>query len=89
MTDATVLDISRRALVLALTVAAPVLSAGLVVGLVVAVFQAATQIHEMTLTFIPKILAVAVVVAVCGPWMLQQLVAFSGELLRSIPFMVK
>ncbi|MCL6628909.1 MAG: flagellar biosynthesis protein FliQ [Armatimonadetes bacterium] len=89
MTDATVLDISRRALVLALTVVAPVLGVGLVVGLVVAVFQAATQIHEMTLTFIPKILAVAVVVAVCGPWMLQQLVAFSGELLRSIPYMVR
>ncbi|MGB9587625.1 MAG: flagellar biosynthesis protein FliQ [Armatimonadota bacterium] len=89
MTDATVLDISRRALVLALTVAAPVLGVGLVVGLVVAVFQAATQIHEMTLTFIPKILAVAVVVAVCGPWMLQQLLAFSGELLRSIPYMVR
>jgi len=89
MTDATVLDIAHKALVLALTVSAPVLGAGLVVGLTVAVFQAATQIHELTLTFIPKILAVAAVIAVCGPWMLQQMVAFSAELLRNIPYLVR
>ena len=59
------------------------------VGFVVSIFQAATQIHEMTLTFIPKILAVAVALAVFGQWMLSKTVSFTTELLQSIPTLVK
>lgn len=89
MTDATVLDITQKALVLAITISAPILGAGLIVGLMVSVFQAATQIHEMSLTFIPKILAVAASVAILGPWMLRQMLTFTSGLLESIPSLVK
>lgn len=89
MTDATVLDVTQKALILAITISAPILGAGLVVGLMVSVFQAATQIHEMSLTFIPKILAVAVAVAILGPWMLRQMLTFTSGLLESIPSLVK
>jgi flagellar biosynthesis protein FliQ len=89
MTDATVIDIMHRALLLAIMVSAPVLVTGLLVGIVVSVFQAATQIHEMSLTFIPKMVAVAVAVVLCGPWMLMQIIAFTSGLLQSIPTLVK
>jgi flagellar biosynthetic protein FliQ len=89
MTDATVIEIAHRALVLALTVTAPILGFGLAVGLVVSVFQAATQIHEMSLTFIPKILAVGTALVVFGPWMLRQILDFTTGLIQSIPTLVK
>ncbi len=89
MTDATVLEIAQRALVLAVSISAPVLGFGLAVGLAVAVFQAATQIHEMTITFIPKIVAVAVATAIFGHWMLSRLVSFTIDLLQSIPSLVR
>ena len=73
---------------LALKLALPLLLVGLVVGLVVSVFQAVTQIQEQTLTFIPKILAIVVVLVVGGPWMLGQLVIYTQELYGSIPSMV-
>lgn len=84
-----VVKLAMDALLLALKVGMPLLLAGLVVGLVVSVFQAVTQIQEMTLSFIPKILAVALVLIVAGPWMLDQLVVYTAELYRSIPGMVK
>ncbi|MEN6370656.1 MAG: flagellar biosynthesis protein FliQ [Armatimonadota bacterium] len=89
MTDATVMEIMQRALVLIITVSAPVLGLGLVVGLVVSVFQAATQIHEASLTFIPKIIAVAVAIAAFGPWMLNQVVSYTTRLFESIPTLVR
>lgn len=89
MTDATVIDIAHKALILAVTVSAPILVTGLLVGIVVSVFQAATQIHEMSLTFIPKMIAVAVAVVVCGQWMLNQLMTFTSGLLQSIPLLAK
>ncbi|HOK53045.1 MAG TPA: flagellar biosynthesis protein FliQ [Armatimonadota bacterium] len=89
MTDAAVLDVVQRGLVVAATICAPVLGFGLVVGLVISVFQAATQIHEMSLTFIPKIIAVAAAIAIFGPWMLSQVVNFTGSLLESIPTLVR
>jgi flagellar biosynthetic protein FliQ len=70
---------------LAFKVGLPLLLAGLVVGLLVSVFQAVTQIQEMTLSFIPKILAMVVVIVVLGPWMLGQLESFTIELYGSIP----
>ena len=63
----------------------PLLLVGLVVGLVVSVFQAVTQIQEQTLSFIPKIIAMAVVLVVAGPWMLDQLVTYTQQLYASIP----
>lgn len=89
MNDAAVMEIMQRAMVLIITVSAPVLGFGLVVGLVVSVFQAATQIHEMSLTFIPKIIAIAVAIAVFGPWMLNQVVSYTSHLFESIPTLVK
>jgi flagellar biosynthetic protein FliQ len=89
MNDATVMEIMQRALVLIITVSAPVLGLGLIVGLVVSIFQAATQIHEASLTFIPKIIAVVVAIAAFGPWMLNQVVHYTSNLFESIPTLVK
>lgn len=89
MTDATVIEIVQRALTLAITISAPILGCGLIVGLLVSVFQAATQIHEMSLTFIPKIIAVGAALAVFGPWMMNQIVTYTSSLLKSIPTLVR
>ena len=74
MTPGQVLDIGRHALTLTLLLAAPLLLTALVVGLVIGMLQAATQINEMTLSFIPKLLALALVLVLAGPWMLHLLV---------------
>ena len=78
-------SIGQRALVVAVTVALPLLGATLVVGIIISIFQAVTSIQEMTLTFIPKILVVAAVLYFLGPWMGQMLIAFSTELLGNLP----
>jgi flagellar biosynthetic protein FliQ len=66
-------------------IAAPLLLTTLVVGLLVSVFQAVTQIQEMSLTFIPKLLAAGIVLVAAGPWMLNRLVAYSASLIAGIP----
>jgi len=66
-------------------VAAPMLIAGLVVGLVISVFQAVTQIQEQTLSFIPKVVALIAIVAIAGPWMLDTLVTWTQQLWAAIP----
>jgi flagellar biosynthetic protein FliQ len=71
-----------------LKVALPLLLVGLVLGLAVSVFQAVTQIQEQTLSFIPKVLGLVAVIAIAGPWMLGQVVAFTEELYASIPTLV-
>ena len=88
MTQDTVIHLAMQALIVALKVSMPFLLAGLVVGLVVSVFQAVTQIQEQTLSFIPKILVTGVVMAVAGPWMLSQMLAYTQQLYTSIPSMV-
>ena len=75
----------QQGLYLLLMVAAPVLLAVLVVGLVVSVFQAATQINEATLSFVPKIIAAVAVLAIAGPWMMTTLVEYLQRTLQSIP----
>lgn len=85
MTDAGVLSLTQRSIAITLMLCAPILGFGLVVGLVVSVFQAATQIQEQSLSFVPKILAVAVAIVVFGPWMLRSLVTFTTKLLLSLP----
>jgi len=81
----TVTHLAVQAMTVALKISAPFLVAGLVVGLLISIFQAATQIQEVTLTFVPKIVVTGVVVVIAGPWMLDQLVVYTDELFRSIP----
>jgi len=88
MTQDTVIHLAMQALIVALKVSMPFLLAGLVVGLTVSVFQAVTQIQEQTLSFIPKILVTGVVMAIAGPWMLSQMLAYTQQLYTSIPSMV-
>jgi flagellar biosynthesis protein FliQ len=83
-----VLELCTQALELALRVGAPLLLVGLVVGLAVSVFQAVTQIQEQTLSFIPKIIALAGVLIVLGPWMLNQLLSYTADLWGSIPQLI-
>lgn len=77
MDQGQVLSLARQAMEVALMVSLPVLAVGLFVGILVSVFQAATQIQEMTLTFVPKIIGVGIVLALLGSWMLNQLVTFT------------
>ena len=88
MTPETVLTIGRMAIELTLLMAAPPLLAALLMGLLISVFQAATQINEMTLSFIPKLVAIFVVLVVFGPWMLSLLVDYTRNLIGSIPTMI-
>ena len=80
-----VLTIGQQGLMLLLMVAAPVLLTVLVVGLVVSIFQAATQINEATLSFVPKIVAAVAVLGFAGPWMMTTLVEYLQRTLQSIP----
>ena len=84
----TVLDIGREALWLAVLLAGPMLGAALAVGLFIGVIQAATQIQEMTLSFIPKLLALVILLFVIGPWMLRIIVTFTERLFMDIPGLV-
>lgn len=84
MTPETALHWTQTALTLALTVAAPLLAVALAVGLVVSLFQAMTSIQEMTLSVIPKMLAVAAVLLLLAPWMLEMMTDFSTEVFRAI-----
>ncbi|MCS7208744.1 MAG: flagellar biosynthesis protein FliQ [Fimbriimonadales bacterium] len=80
-----VLELARQAMLVGLQVAAPILIAALIVGLLVSVFQAVTQIQEMTLQFVPKIVAVALVALFAGGWMLTQMVEFTARVLSNLP----
>jgi flagellar biosynthetic protein FliQ len=88
MTPETVMTIGQRALEITLMLSAPLLLTALVVGLLVGVIQAATQINEMTLSFIPKLIAMAVALVVAGPWMLKVMISYTRELFESIPGLV-
>ena len=88
MSPEMVVTIGRHALEMTLMLAAPLLLTALAVGLLVGIFQAATQINEMTLSFIPKLLAMAAVLAITGPWMIRELVEYTRGLIESIPGMI-
>ena len=88
MNQDTVVNLATQAMSLALKIAGPLLLAALVVGLLISVFQAVTQIQEQSLSLIPKIAAVGVVIVVLGPWMLGQLVSYTTALYTAIPTMV-
>ena len=85
MTQDTAVHLAVQALSTTLEVSMPFLLAGLIVGVVISVFQAVTQIQEMTLTFIPKILVTAAVIAIAGPWMLDRMVSYTVALFTAIP----
>ncbi len=88
MTESTVIHLATQALIVTIKVSGPFLIAGLVVGLLISVFQAVTQIQEQTLTFIPKMLVTGVVILLAGPWMMDQMVSYTVALYTSIPSMV-
>jgi flagellar biosynthetic protein FliQ len=88
MTPETVMTVAQRALEITLLLSAPLLMAALIVGLLVGVFQAATQINEMTLSFIPKLLGMAATAVIAGPWMLKVIVGYTRELFESIPGLI-
>lgn len=88
MSPETVLTVGQRALEVTLLLSAPLLLIALAVGLLVGVFQAATQINEMTLSFIPKLAAMAATLVIAGPWMLKIIVSYTRELFESIPRLI-
>jgi len=85
MSQQLVIDLGRETLMIAILLAAPLLGASLIMGIIISIFQAVTQIHEMTLTFIPKIAAVTIVLIILMPWMLSIIVNFTVKLLASLP----
>lgn len=88
MTPETVYMMGQEAMVVAVKLTAPVLIPSLIVGLIIAMFQAATQINEMTLTFVPKLIVIGAVLSLMGPWMLQMYVDYFQQLVRDIPNLI-
>ncbi|WP_028104770.1 flagellar biosynthesis protein FliQ [Pseudoduganella violaceinigra] len=88
MNPETVMSMGRQAMEVTLMVAAPLLLVALVIGLVVSIFQAATQINESTLSFIPKLIGVFVAMVVAGPWMLSVMLDYMRQVLTNIPQLV-
>ncbi|UFN57832.1 MULTISPECIES: flagellar biosynthesis protein FliQ [Microbulbifer] len=88
MTAETVMNLAYQAMLIALSLGAPMLLTALLVGLLVSLFQAATQINEMTLSFIPKILAVFAVLVIAGPWLLALITDYTRTLFQNIPLLV-
>ena len=84
----TIIDLSQQALYIVVMLAAPMLISALVIGLIVGMFQAATQINEMTLSFIPKLFILVVALMTAGPWMLDLLVNYTRNLYLSIPGLI-
>ena len=85
MTPEQVMNIGRQAIEMTLILSGPLLLAALLIGLIISIFQAATQINEQTLSFIPKLLAIFLVLILAGPWMLQMMVDYIRRLFESIP----
>jgi flagellar biosynthetic protein FliQ len=85
MSQNQVVDLALRALMLAAELAAPLLITALVVGFAISVFQSITQIQEATLSFVPKAIAVAIALVVCGHWMISEAVTFTEQLFAMIP----
>ena len=88
MTPESVLDVGREALYVTMLLSGPLLLSALAVGLLIGVFQAATQIQEMTLSFIPKLAALVFALLLAGPWMLRTLIEYSTRLFMAIPGML-
>lgn len=89
MTEAGVMALANDALTMILLLAGPILAVSMAVGLVVSIFQAVTQINEMTLTFVPKLVAIFLTIAILGTWMLERAVDFTARLYGSLPYLVR
>jgi len=85
MNNYDMMDLARRAITLVMIAGAPALAAALIVGLIVSLVQAVTQVQDQTLTFVPKIVAVLVVLAIAGSWMMDKLVEFGREMFGTLP----
>lgn len=88
MTPGVVMEIGRQAIEVTLVVAAPMLLSALVVGLIVSIFQAATQLNEATLQFVPKLVVMFLVLILVGPWMLEYMIDYIQRLFESIPQLI-
>lgn len=88
MTPESVMTMGRHAMEITLMIAAPMLLVALIIGLIVSIFQAATQINEQTLSFIPKLVGIFVALVVAGPWMLSVMLDYMREIFGGIPGMV-
>lgn len=84
-----VIDFGRKAMELILILSLPMLLVGLIIGLLVSVFQATTQIQEMTLQFIPKIVCISLVLVVAGPWLLDKIMEYAQQILENFPLWVR
>jgi len=88
VTPSTVMEIGRQAIEITLLISAPLLLTALVVGLIISIFQAATQLNEATLQFVPKLVAMFLVLIIAGPWILQTLIDYIQRLFNSIPQLI-
>ena len=83
-----VMELGRQAMMISMMLTVPLLGSSLIIGLIIAIFQAATSINEMTLTFVPKLMVVGAVLAFAGHWMITQLTDFTTRLIENIPFLI-
>lgn len=88
MTPETIYQVSQDAMIVAVKLTAPILLPSLAIGLVIAMFQAATQINESTLTFVPKLIIIGLVLLIMGPWMLQVFLDYFQTLIKEIPELI-
>jgi flagellar biosynthetic protein FliQ len=88
VTPETIITLGQRALEMTALLSAPLLLSALIVGVLISLFQAATQINEMTLSFVPKLLVLVVVLLLAGPWMLELLIDFTRNLMKDIPNLI-
>lgn len=88
MTPDTVTELGREAMWVALLLTTPILLSALIIGLIIAIFQAATSIQEQTLTFVPKLLVIGAIMILAGPWMITMLLDYTRDLIRSIPTLI-
>jgi flagellar biosynthetic protein FliQ len=89
MTEAYLLSLAQNAMTITLILAGPVLAVSLIIGIIVSLIQAATQINEATLTFVPKVIGIGAILLLLGSWMLQQIVSFTTNLYNTLPNLVK
>ena len=89
MTDSTVIDIAIQTMMITAKLAAPILIVSLAIGVAVSLLQSVTQVQEYTLTFVPKLAGIAIVIVVAGSWMLHQLVAFTQDLFDRVPQLIR
>lgn len=89
MSDAFLITLSKQAIIAAVKIAGPILIVAMLVGLLISIFQAVTQIQEQTLTFVPKMIAIIVVLLLLGPWMLRTMVEYTQNLINNMPMILK